>query len=115
VSVLSTLQALPVGPVGALPVGALSVASSCRVLAHTPEGRAQVAAFAGRVAGLLGCAHTRWIQKRAEAAEDTANALAYVVHQELPSLGVQPSFEVRQARHTEVNDLWHAPAHCLAT
>jgi hypothetical protein len=101
------------------------VASSCRVLAHTPEGRAQVAAFAGRVAGLLGCAHTRWIQKRAEAAEDwqaafeaggdAANALAYVVHQELPSLGVQPSFEVRQARHTEVNDLWHAPAHCLAT
>jgi len=107
---LATLQALPVAS-----AGGLGVASLCSVLGHTPEGRVQVAAFAGRVAELLGDSHTAWIKGRAEragewqtafeAGGDAANALAYAVHQELPSLGVRPTFETQQARHAEVAEL----------
>ena len=112
--VLETLQALPAGGAGS----GLGVASLCRVLSHTPEGRAHVAAFAGRVAELLGGSHTAWIQGRAETAVqagewqasfeaggDAANALAYALHQELPPLGFRPSFEVQEARHAEITEL----------
>lgn len=109
---LGTLQALPAG---AGSERGLGVASLCRVLGQTLEGRAQVAAFAGRVAELLGDSHTTWIKGRAERASDwqaafeaggdAANALAHALHQELPPLEFRSTFEIQQARHAEVADL----------